>query len=880
MATDTAETDVQPPNISDLPAASADEFFDVKRLSRLERVIANGVQTAVANSFGALLASSAGIGALLAKGVREGERVAAPLLAPILASAIQSMFGVDFSPAQLADIENSGARRELGVAVGKSVIDAINTGAGELQPSEEPAVKFMGMLSHVAIDGWAQSVIIEWLLSACGVVHEVEAIGKLVPDLVDTLGLGRMARVALRPLVQHSIATPLDWKVSKQLRPTLLGESTLARAMLRSPGDAALWQEQFARRGFSDRNIAEVVNEQRKFLGVGDVRELLIRGEWSNDIALQHLLDQGYDEQTARDSLRVEGVKRISTQDRSLVDAALTAYADGRIDRATFTGTIGAWHLPSSEEAFTTELGDARRALRVLQLSPAEAAACAKVGILAVADYRATLERVGYTADAVYALELLLRHEIDVKLTIAQHKAAQDADRAAATKAREEKAAQREADIAARHALALRGSIPELKAAVVRGLIPIVRYVDVLSAHYDADTVQILVGLAEDARQVFLAQQQKAADAAKRAADKHLNVGQLEQAVLDNVIDLSRYRMGLDGRGLSADDINILVATITQKKKDHDAAVAKRAAAEAKAKGKGVSLTTFEALVRAGHRTMAEFDRLLVSLGEDDVARAAIEELLSIKIAADARAAGVKAGTIAALKAKGLSLDQFRRAVILGIQSVDDYGRFLLTNGVTTDAQAVLVAEVRDAVVQAQAAQQRRLLAARAKEARAVPLATATRAARLGLITLEAYQARLVKAGYSPDDVTIEMDLLLMEIADLQAKRDEGGAAAASVAADVTATLAGAAGLHAQVASALTAKHLSLAKLEQAVTDGLLTIDGYITEVEQNGFDADDAELLGALLTSKLAAAAGTPATPSPKVSRKKAKPPAPPAGG
>jgi hypothetical protein len=237
----------------------------------------------------------------------------------------------------------------------------------------------------------------------------------------------------------------------------------------------------------------------------------------------------------------------------------------------------------------------------------------------------------------------------------------------------------------------------------------------------------------------------------------------------------------------------------------------------------------------------------------------------------------------------------------LGVSTIDDFQKYLILNKFTLDAQTVLLAELRDDVTQAEAARAKRdAAAARAVETR-VPLATVQRAARLGIITPDVYRQRLVLEQYTDDDIAIEMDLLAVEIADVQAQRARAADAAAKTAdrglalaqlatavklgeatlddyraraaalgyaaddvdtlvavlTDEVQTIQDAQARHGAIAGQLAARNLSLSELDAAVTKGLMTIDAYTARLVALGFTADDADLLTTLLLLKLPAPPG-----------------------
>jgi hypothetical protein len=213
-----------------------------------------------------------------------------------------------------------------------------------------------------------------------------------------------------------------------------------------------------------------------------------------------------------------------------------------------------------------------------------------------------------------------------------------------------------------------------------------------------------------------------------------------------------------------------------------------------------------------------------------------MRELLQLEIAKDQQAAAERKAAEEKLRAKGLSLEQFRRAVVLGIRSVDAYNTFLVNQGFTADAIATLVAEIELAVADAEAARRKRAEAEAAGRAPELSLSAVARAARLSIISPADYRARLADAGYSTDDIAIEMELLAVEIADVQAARARRDL------------------LEAETGE----RGLALRELATAVKAGLATIDDYQARAFSLNYGADDVALLVALLEDELAAKAAT----------------------
>src|SRR5574341_66809 len=864
--------------------------------------IATDVADIVGKLLGGLFTLTAPIGIGLAKGVAESEDIVAPALADIAAAAASDMFGTNVPSSAFASKRNRGGRNSAADALGRGILEQIQGKAGSIEPGSEAAQRYLGMVLNMALEGWYQGWFFEFMTSLVPIdgIGKIESFAELDDTLAQALGLGRLSRRVLGPLVDTTVVTPLEWQTNKTYRPNLLSSAEAIRQLDRGRWPRERVFEELARQGWSDERIEALINGQRKFFSPSDVRQFVTRNHWTHDQGLQHLRDQGYDEQGALDALRLAGLARIEELERQEANALITAYANGDIDKPTFLAMLDVAVKVDTERALLAELADVRHDVNIKHITAAQVERAVRAGILNVGDYRAALRNEGYDEDSVLTLELLLRHELDVERAIDEQRAQAAAERAAERQAREEAAAKRRTEVETERALHRRGSLSDLERAVVRGLIPFTRLEEVLNAQYDPDTVAILVGLVESDRQRYLDEQRRAAEARQRAERRSLDIGAIERAVLAHVVSVADYRTRLAQLGFDAADVDVLAATLAARLADQEAAAVKRAEADTRAEARLIDLGRFEQLVRRGVRTLSEYGGLLEQLGFDEPSRAALVELLQLKIADDAAAAEARARLEGQRAAGGLTVNQFRRAVVLGLKTADEFDTFLTELGVSADEHALLVAELADDLAQAAAARQRRAQTGTDGGNLRLPLSTVARAARLGIIAPDTYQQRLEAAGYTADDIAIELELLVLEMADVQGARDQAAATDTAIggraltladlaravkagvkhledyrarALELGYSLDGADTLtrvlaeevtatnearirRTTIASALQAREISLAALDDEVRAGTLTIESYVATLEGLGLSPDDAELLGGLLADELAGAA------------------------
>lgn len=759
-----------------------EELYNPDKLKRVEAAVANGVAKGQTIASGAAHQAQQAFGwktaedtlEFLTKFIIKLTDIGAGALDPIAKGTIDSL---------LSD-ETSG--RSVGQNAGARLISKVAGNAQSIEPGIEGAARYATLMLHEQVEAFLRQLLIEVVtefmprLSPWG--GGIENAQRLQEIVESALGGARMMRRILQPFVQATAITPAQWHVNKTYRPELLSPASVMRQFARGNWDWPDVVEELARQGYSDARIAAFVNEQRKFLSPAEVNLMLRHNVWSQDQARDYMRAAGFYAEDARDALRVEGERRFEQQDNALTNVLIAAFERRDIEKRDLVETLQAKHVSDSEIALAVELADVRRAVNIKFLTSGDVAQMIEAGILAYVDYREALQREGYLEDAIIAKELLLRFKLEQQKSIETHRTELAAERAAEKAQRDADRAAKRAQVEAARAEARRGDEADLEAAAIRGLIPFARVEDVYRQHYDEDTVGILVDLLEARRQDYLAEQQRRKDAEQRATARGLSVADLAAGVLAHVLDLGRYREALALRGVPAGDVDILARTLEVRLKEQDAAEEAREDARQAAARRAIDLGRYERLVRLGRRTLAQYAALVASLGFNDAAVADMVELLQAEIAQDAKARAERQTAGGELARRGLSLEEFRRAAILGQKTLADFAAFMRDQKFTADRQALLYAELEAAVADADAARTRRSQTDARPEARALPLSTIARAARLGVLTPAQYQARLVAFGYGDEDVALELELLATEAAEKAPdSADEAAALAAAL---------------------------------------------------------------------------------------------------
>jgi len=851
----------------------------------------------IASAIAILMFNMIRIVGFFAKRMVQGQEVYRAELAELGASSLSHLLGTPVAPPAMASRTARDSRTAISKEMGAKVMEALMGSAstatgGTLTPSSEAAERYVYLMTHMAVEGWMES----WLADSMS-FHLLERVGDLKDVLERVLGLGRMTRRVLAPVLSTLVETPFQWKLNQIYRPAMLSFSEAIRQYLRGRYTRERLFREGALAGLKDEDIEAVLTTHQKFLGDSDVRLLLDRKVWTEEQGIQHLRDAGWSEALAKTTLQLEEERRVDVYRRKTVDAAVDAFEKRDIEEPQLREMLQTVFLPEWEDFWIRKVAGARRVMNVRHLTTSEVEQAVKRGILSLNDFRAHCERVGYLPADVRTLELLLMTEIADKQAAEKAKAELAAARAQERAAKAQEQAARRAEIEAE--LAVREvSLAQMEAMVRRGLRSIEQYREFLTAlkYAPADVsglAELLEGQIDDAR----AAAERRAELEAEARKRKISLSDLERAVKLRLMSVDEYRSQLAAAGFGDEDRQLL-AMMLQRELDLAAEnEARKAEAAARLAERHISLEDLERAVRLGRRTVDQYRARLAQEGFRAEDADLLADLLRADIKADQEARDRRAEIEARLKRKKISLSDMEQAVRAGVRTMSDYRNVLLREGYSDEDTELLARLLQlrvDADTQAKATHQE----AEAKLAeRRISLSDVERAVKLGVMDLAAYRRVLTREGFTAEDQGILVEMLTAELAAIRAaekKRAEAEKAAAkrqislsdlerAVRVGVRSAVEYQGALQAlgysardqatlmallqlqmaqdqaarlrqqQVAAEVATRGLSLAQWERAVLEGLRTLAEYRAWLREQGYGEEDAATLVALLQLQLA---------------------------
>lgn len=239
-------------------------------------------------------------------------------------------------------------------------------------------------------------------------------------DFSKNIGLGRLGRLALKPLFQNLVAIPMTWAFNKQYTPTLLSAQDAIKAFNAGTFTQDQLTEEMARHGFDSTRQAALQTQHNKYPMERELFLLELSGQITTDQHTQILNKLGYNNDSAALLLKAESLGEQRQLSLRIATELVHPVLNGTIDAPTYSAVLDKFTLTPNEKqalnGFVNELlSHPRKRLTFAQVTTGFLD-----GILAVEDITSYLQQEGYNQNDISALL-----QIDLlKLKAAQAKAA------------------------------------------------------------------------------------------------------------------------------------------------------------------------------------------------------------------------------------------------------------------------------------------------------------------------------------------------------------------------------------------------------------------------------------------------------------------------
>ncbi len=399
--------------------------------------------------------------ALMAKFIHEAQGEGNPEFWELTGKIVEDLTGVEVDTDKLKTaFFGSGrlaAMDELGKGIFNLLAEEFLTPASEISPGLKPrnlstgigalpskpispeqgveaARRFLGFAMSWAIREANVAVLGEMI--GFGQIENFREYGA---GMSRNMGLGRLMRLALRPLIDITVSQPLEWALNMQYRPKLLGPGDLRRMLALELLSEEAARDELRKQGYSEPRITALLQTAIKTVGDTDLERLVRYGHLDLNDELAELRLTGYDVRRAGFIQIGNELARADSRVNSFLGLLRSRLADGVIDFATFSEALDSLPMGQQEKKWERVTAEIEVGLPRRQLTLSQMREAFLHGTIDVTEWRAYLRRVGYSADdeKILTIELLLDAKAEAE------RLALKAEREAAKKAAAEAAAQK-----------------------------------------------------------------------------------------------------------------------------------------------------------------------------------------------------------------------------------------------------------------------------------------------------------------------------------------------------------------------------------------------------------------------------------------------------
>jgi hypothetical protein len=197
----------------------------------------------------------------------------------LAAAVTEDLTGVKVDAAALKQ-STFGSGRLAGMeTLGGNILDLLAAEfapkSGDLEEGDDAAAKkFLGFLMNFSIRQGNVTAMCEAMPKELGFLSGFRDYGE---QMAKNLGLGRMARRALQPLIQVLVADPLLYKLQEQYRPKRIGSKAAIQKFFRDATFKDQMMTELAQEGFTDDRIDDLITDARPLLKEKEIVHHLFR---------------------------------------------------------------------------------------------------------------------------------------------------------------------------------------------------------------------------------------------------------------------------------------------------------------------------------------------------------------------------------------------------------------------------------------------------------------------------------------------------------------------------------------------------------------------------------------------------------------------------
>lgn len=355
-----------------------------------------------------------------------------PEMNVLITTVMGEMFGATFDPNSFPVIGAPNELRKRATVIGGQIHallrdEFIPEGKTGLEPGTYGAQTFTGFV----VDFGIQTAIVS-LLGEVGSFGILDSFRELGFEVSQNLGLGRLHRAALRPLIDILVATPLEWALHKEFRPRLLGEGDVFALLAAGLVEPATAFEELARQGFSTEKMNVLAELRQKRLAVSEVDRMIRWGIMPFESGIEYVRHMGYDLPNANLVLLNQELIDADARESAFVADLMASYVNGAFDQGALRGALDTLHLSARVKDLIVITAASKRETPRRFLTLAQMQSALQEGVVDLDEFNGELIREGYSFDDRQILRVLTFLRIERADEAQREKDARAAAKAAA----------------------------------------------------------------------------------------------------------------------------------------------------------------------------------------------------------------------------------------------------------------------------------------------------------------------------------------------------------------------------------------------------------------------------------------------------------------
>jgi hypothetical protein len=340
----------------------------------------------------------------LVKGLSDVRNNRSPAMNDLITDTMGEFFGQDFDSSNLSAAPGEDTNLANMQAIGSDILGMLE---GEFAPDGTMSAS-QGLAAAQAFVGFAtnfgvRSAFLGMLgeLSSMGIIQDTREIGE---GVARNLGLGRLVRRAIQPLVQILITTPLTWVLNNRYSPKRLNEAELYRARLSGTYSDADYYVAMGDLGYRDIDIKALEFQQGDKYSVAETFHAMRYGVIDHDTAIARLQFGGWTLDAATFALVAADAERADTWVKVYIEQAAKAYVAGQMDQSTFYAFLDAAPIGDIEREWIKLTYDQESKIPHRRLTLGQLESALEQNVMTVGEFEDYLTGLGFDADDSFVI--------------------------------------------------------------------------------------------------------------------------------------------------------------------------------------------------------------------------------------------------------------------------------------------------------------------------------------------------------------------------------------------------------------------------------------------------------------------------------------------